>query len=160
MVNIGNIGESDVSLKKSVVEEARDFLPNEKEFRGRHEQQVVLGELFAANGTLITVPEKSTLFITGAWVNILNNSTSSAASTRIIIRGQFILIAQVGNTPTAGLFVTNSIALSYPMPIRLEAGESVSVTVSPAAGTGSAGIIGWIERKEVLTSRPVVAPPQ
>jgi len=155
---IGRVGESDVSLVKSVFEENRDFIPNESEFKGRKEEQILRNGVASATPTILfTVPANNTLFITSCHLRGHNVDTD-LQSCRIDIDGatnRGILIAL-----SVGLGHDNG-QVSFNMPVKVVSGQSVTLHNSPAVNTiAGGGFIGWLERKEVLTSRPVVAPPQ
>lgn len=154
--DIGQLGVSNVSLIKSVIEEKRDFLPDEKEFRARRETIVTQQAQDAQIGTttVFTVPENSTLFITHASVSTINDAASNEQMSLSGGGDLFICSWQV----QAGNVVNMS--YSFTMPVRAEAGRVISFNHSQASIRTSVLIIGWLERKEVLTTIPVVAPPQ
>jgi len=163
--DIGQFGASDVSLIKSIIEEKRDFIPYEAEFRGRNETRVSKSASFTNSvGTkvIFIVPENSTLFITAAYVTIYTNTTTTREFGSVTIffdnssTGDVLLT--VGNH--SHLSNANNVSLSFPMPIKVDAGQRLVLFNSQSDHSGDGGIIGWLEKKEVLTTVPVVAPPQ
>lgn len=157
MVDFAPIGFSDVALTKSVLEEKREFIPSEAEWKARNEVQIIesagVGE---ESSTLIyTVPEKKHAFLTNVWMTLLDEAGTGRLRAELEIRSgsavrRRILVMGVDG----GSKTTQTLALALPMPIKLFEGETIHVdtTLSSvgADGRAEAGVIGWEENKEVL----------
>jgi len=143
------IGFSDVPLTKSVLAERREFIKTWAEWQADHAELIVIDRASTSGGaaTIFTVPVNNTLYITGAYVGgkvELVVAGSVGIHIRVVSLPRVIINAQfAGNS----LDNSGNNALSYPMPIKVEA-EQVVIISSSTQVSGEGGFIGFLVKKD------------
>lgn len=134
------LGLSQVSLKKSVIEVIREFFPTEAEWAARNQEQIIVNaSASASNVPLYTVPDNKTLFITSINLAARNDHATIANA------------ASIGKDPIDLISVTlrpDSVAtasLSFPMPLKYNAGNVITLFASAVNIVASAQLQGWLE---------------
>lgn len=148
MVGPGFLGESDVPLEEDVLKRPVEFIKNWKEFQSTRGEQIsrsVINFVGAGDSDFFTVPKGKTFFLTNAWLSV-DGVTSGDDTHTLSVETQFTLLG-ISNTGAAAARVSGSLAMSYPMPLKVNEEEFFRLALGTA--TGSAGIIGFLEPKEI-----------
>lgn len=141
------LGESDVPLEEDLIKKKVEFVRSWVEFHSDQDKQVI--ETRGTTGTMFTVPDKNTLFITSAFIDLRNTNVISSGTVRIFAGATNKVILQINSGSDSSRAVgiaTNS--LSYPMPIKIESGQTVELSISSSVG-GFAGIQGFLIDKRI-----------
>lgn len=131
----------------------REFIPNEVEWSAKNRKQIILSERQLVTGTdkFYTVPKNKVFFLTCATLTTVNNNGIDECVGSLRVKNEAgtdfydIMIHVIED-------VRNCLAnaITFPMPLRLEEGQSVNLILE--LDTGTAGdtfcfISGWEEDK-------------
>ena len=153
---LGDIGgEGGIVLKKSVVKDKeREFFPTLLEHKGRTETILIRsGERTSSNRVIIyTVPANTTTFITGAWLSQSAKGSPGGEKSELAVENVGSLLEIPCRDPNSGQIATpinTTISMSYPMPIKMESGQSMTID-NPSGCQTNFGFVGWEEQKKVI----------
>tara|TARA_Y100000310_G_C20677257_1_gene813800 strand:+ start:2128 stop:2580 length:453 start_codon:yes stop_codon:yes gene_type:complete len=137
----------DVPLTEDVIKQRpREFFPTLSELAADTKLQIV--ELFSqagtGSGTLFTVPENNTFFMTG--INLSGSNTAVAGSGFVGIES-----ARFGNMfrIRVAFSQNNSLSQNFSMPLKFNAGEIILFEISGASVIGDGSIYGFVVPKEI-----------
>lgn len=132
----------DVPLSENILKKDVDFVKTWVEWAADTRERITRSA--TSNEDMFVVPEKNTLFITVAWITVAASGTtgnnvrceiSIDGNTRTLITCRIKDNSLVGVAPP----MSNSISQSYPMPIKIEAGEAVRYTQTASSSANSKG---------------------
>jgi len=131
----------DVPLSEDILKKKVEFVKTWIEWSAENREQILFSDT-VSNGTvtLHAVAAGTTVWITSAFV------------THRIISAARIIIHVLGSTTEKNLITAsqgNSNSVSFPMPIKVEAGDTIFLTLSGIGESGIGGITGWIEPKKI-----------
>jgi len=121
------------------------------ESAGRERTQVIVsGAQQVGDVTLYTVASGKVLFISSAWMTaIIGDGAAASGNCNIQIdSGVKILGVSVGTTEDPANvfhFRTSNNSLSYPMPVKVSAGEVVYLRTDGDEILCHGGFVGWLE---------------
>jgi len=143
MVLIGG----EVPLEEDILRQPAQFVNTWVEWSARNRQQVAQGNFVITSGgssTIFAVPENEDLYITGYWLS-LSTSGATNVSDRVTLAIQLSTSArpmfQVNVKDNQAGDANNTLAL--PMPFKVQAGDSVLLTVDGNNSKGVGGIVGF-----------------
>jgi len=147
---------SDVPLTEDILKKNLNFVKSWAEWSAENRIQVKQdGAVTGGGGTfvLFTVPAKNTLYIVSASVTSIVTSSSPGAAGGCSLRTNQNTasqdICQVRTSGDADGMVATS-DMVYPMPIKVEEGQSVNLITIGALSTASSGnFTGWLEPKRL-----------
>lgn len=131
---------SDVPLTEDILRKPVEFVRSWIEWTSENRQQIIRTAF--SPGTLFTVPDNNTLWITSAYVSANNSTVGDQAVTLSITNNFQILRMRIQNTADS-----NSLSSSFPMPIKVEEGQVIAL--SSNATNSTAGFTGFIVPKQI-----------
>ena len=134
----------DISLTEDIIKRKIEFVKDWVQFQA--DEEPIIDSASRTGGgttTMFTVPARNTLYITSAYISGINNNAGTIINAFLQIRQEeFLRIALVS------LGVSNQ-SLSFPMPLKVEEGETVNFTIAVGQGTGFAGFHGFLIPKKI-----------
>ena len=133
------LGKSKVALEEDLIKKPIEFVKSWIEWNAINSLQII--RFRGVTGTMFTVPELKTLFITSAFLDVRDDSAVAGGTAAIFIGATNDRIINISTTPTAleGIITMNMV---YLMPIRVESGQTVEFSLS-AGIAGGAGFQGF-----------------
>jgi len=128
------VGESDVVLEKDILaEKSREFLPTWGEWAAQNREQV-FREAGVNNGivALFLVPATEDFFITSAFLQNEGGENSILHKDPTSNQSNTIAISRSLSTP-----------LQFPMPIKINGGNQISLSVLGIGNVGRASVQGF-----------------
>ena len=150
-----DLGESDVPLTEDVVKKPlREFSATFSEWAADNVEQIWITDRVTSGRVLYTVPENFTLFITSGF--IAGHSTA-VGGTHGDLRLQFgtasklfIIVACTVDHHTTAVGTASSMALSFPMPLKINQGEIVEIAITGVSNPFVvAGFTGFLLPKKI-----------
>ncbi len=144
------LSTSDKVLDRDVVKRPdREFEATFSEWASDNVEQII--ENRDTTGTMFDVPKNFTLFVTSAWITLMASSgANSSGFARIMVLNntKVLLGVRARNFSTAPSPQNSSMALSFPMPIKVERGD-VDFLLSGTEFRGVAGFTGFLLPKKI-----------
>lgn len=121
------------------LQDQKEYYNSSLEWVSKNKEQVIawVQQTGLGGTTLYVVPDNRILFLTTAWCELRNSA--GAGSCQIILGGMTFL-----STLDVNIAGQNSISHSYPMPLKIPSGTTISLTAS-ANASATAGITGYLE---------------
>lgn len=144
------LGKSKVPLEEDLIKKPIEFVKSWVEWAADNEEQVVRsGVSLTGIVTIFTVPDKKTLYVTSAFLSHVfdgNAVTGTSGSLTLSTVGSILRIRIILGTVSFG-----SLAVSFPMPLKLQSGQAITITGGDAGGTGAAsgGFTGFLIPKRI-----------
>ncbi len=155
------LGRSTKSLDKSVVPtppERLEFLKTWAEFHADKDKQVM--QFFSASGggsARFTVPDNQTLFITGIHMDLSTETGAlgGAGSGVMDLTGTGRRLAILSHREINQQPLVSTTSNDFTMPIRAEAGQEITLSVSGPVGQvlAHANIFGFLIDKQIISVR-------
>jgi len=95
--------------------------------------------------TFFTVPENKTLYITSAWISGQGTSVGTVVNFRLNTSTSVGTLLRIFTNQLA----SQGYAIPYPLPVKLESGQTVSFSISIGQGTAGAGFHGFLIDKRI-----------
>jgi len=148
----------DVPLTKDIFAKKLDFFQTEAEWSSIFRDQIWVTKQvnnLSASDDLFTVPAKNTLFISSAFIGAVakKSGLDNTMTVRLKIdKGVGIntkVILAVGLSEEISTQASSSI--SFPMPLRVEEGETIEVEFGSSSNkiTATYGFSGWLVPKKI-----------
>ena len=134
-----DLGKSKVPLEEDLIKKPIEFVKTWVEWNAINSLQII--KFRGTAGTMYTVPEKKTLYITSAFIGTRDDSAVSGGTAAIFIGGTNDRIINISTTPVT-LEGINTMNMVYPMPIKVEGGQTVEFSLSAGISSG-AGFQGF-----------------
>lgn len=138
--------------QNTYIEEKKYFYPTWAEWAAKNREQVMVAELSssASDEVIYTVPEEFNLFITSAFISISKDADAvggiSTARLMINTTQQQIFAIRVTRDRAGYINLSNS----FPMPLKLNAGDVLIVRNPYASSDTFAGFQGFLEKGSQL----------
>lgn len=141
---------SDKPLTEELLrEKPREFIKTWSEWAADNFEQINKSTSRTSGGTsvIFTVPDKNTLFITSAWISGIGSSAGVIVNFKITTTA----LSNLGDVLRVFSNDINGASLSqtFPSPLKLEAGEILSLTIATGQGSAGAGIQGFLIPKRI-----------
>ena len=134
---------ADVPLSEDILKKKVEFIPTLTEWSAQNREIVITSR--STTGTLFVIPIGETFFLTSASVDVRDTTGSGQAV--ITIDPAFDNTRVIQALCTSGGEAANSV--SFPMPLKIEGGNSIIFTLNGTTQGGSATITGWREPKKI-----------
>lgn len=138
----------DVPLEKDILRKKEDFVKSWLEWAAQNRLQIFRdASSRSSTTTIFTVPKNETLFITSCFIdNIFNGSAVSGINASLNIPGEDNTL--LGTAIRLGVASHTFMALSLPMPVKVESGGTVRIT-SGSNNRVSGGFHGFVVPKRI-----------
>jgi len=143
---------SDVPLSENILKKPIEFVRSWLEWAADNREQVSSSR--GSIGSLFVVPAKNTFYLTGAWIH-LSTRNNNANQIDISIKygsstSEKVLSCGVKNSNLVGQpNHSNSISMTFPMPIKIQAGQDIELDRSATGSAFVGGIFGFLEPKKI-----------
>lgn len=154
MATIRNSQATDNLIKGLSLDTARDKIPREiasKVVPTFNINNSLTYEAYSAvvsnatNANIFTIPDKTNFFVVGAQLSVIKDggSTSTSSDINATINGTAKQLLRIGGL--TGTAQTDSVSISFPYPIKVDSGSTITVnnTTSAANVKATAVIFGY-----------------
>tara|TARA_Y100000310_G_C20676941_1_gene813642 strand:+ start:2702 stop:3127 length:426 start_codon:yes stop_codon:yes gene_type:complete len=137
-----------IALTENILDKKPSFIFTQHEWLRARGLQIL--KTASGTGTLYTTPPNKVFYLTSVYLSVIDHNGSTGATIRIVNAASIIKhhLLKFGEFPAANM--TDSMTLSFPIPIRLDAGELIDCFLGGSAG--ACGISGFEVGKEIIFS--------